>query len=229
MVAADMGLTLKKKKTVTAITPNIPPGITKCKRCRHVLSVHEVFASNIAGIEYAKCNHVKCACYGPLSLLPDPSKQATVKQVAKYRTLFTYPDIRAGRKTPPLWMAINLSRRLCWCGKPKKLWDKYRRKFCSGRHSDIWHYHVIPWWPTMRGVILERDDCKCAVCGRKSWDNEVDHVVPKATDPDMFWYENNLRVLCDKCHHRKTGQDIRNINIKKRGAKHVPLSNFFSV
>ena len=131
------------------------------------------------------------------------------------------------KKTPPLWMVINLSRRLCWCGKPKKLWDKYRRKFCSGMHSDIWHYHVIPWWPTMRSVILERDDGKCAVCGHKNWDNEVDHIVPKATDPDMFWYEDNLHVLCKKCHYRKTGKDIRNINIKKRGAKHVPLSNFF--
>ena len=222
-----MGLTLKKKKIVAAITPDIPSGITKCKRCRHVLSAHEFFVSNIVGIEYAKCHRGQCICYGPLSLLPDPTKPTTVKQVAKHRTLFTYPDIRAGRKTPPLWMVINLSRKLCWCGKPKKLWDKYRRKFCSKLHADTWHYHVIPWWPTMRSVILERDDGKCSVCGHRSWDNDVDHIVPKATDLDMFWYEDNLHVLCKKCHYRKTGKDIRNINIKKRGAKHVPLSNFF--
>ena len=212
---------------ITAI-PYIPPGIIKCKRCKHVLSAHEFFVSTVAGIQYAKCHHGKCTCFGPLSLLPDPNKPVTVKQAAKCRTSSTYPDIRAGRKTPQLWMVINLSRGLCWCGKPKKLWDKYRRKFCSKRHANIRHYHVIPWWPTMRSVIIQRDDGKCAVCGRRSLDNEVDHIVPMAVNPDLFWDENNLRVLCEKCHHRKTAGDMRTIAIRKRGARHVPLSSFFS-
>ena len=211
---------------VTA-TPDIPPGITKCKRCKHMLTAHKFFVSDVAGIEYAKCNHGKCTCFGPLSLLPDPNKPTIIKQAAKYCTSSTYPDIRAGRKTPPLWMVINLSRGLCWCGKPKKMWDKYRRKFCSELHAHTWHYHVTPWWPTMRSVILKRDDGKCAVCGHRSWDNEVDHIVPKATNPDLFWYEDNLRVLCDKCHHRKTAGDMHTIAIRKRGAKHVSLSSFF--
>ena len=79
----------------------------------------------------------------------------------------------------------------------------------------------------MRSVILKRDDGKCAVCGHRSWDNEVDHIVPKATNPDLFWDEGNLRVLCEKCHHRKTAGDMRAIAISKRSAKHAPLSSFF--
>ena len=140
--------------------------------------------------------------------------------------LLTYPDIRTGRKTPPLWMIINISRGLCWCGKPKILWKRYRRKFCSGRHADMWHYHVVPFWPTMRHIILKRDDKKCAECGFESWNNEVDHIVPKVTDPDLFWDEDNLRVLCKKCHHIKTAQDIRDMSIRKKSAKHIMLSSF---
>ena len=78
----------------------------------------------------------------------------------------------------------------------------------------------------MRSVIIQRDDGKCAVCGRRSLDNEVDHIVPMAVNPDLFWDENNLRVLCEKCHHRKTAGDMRTIAIRKRGARHVPLSSF---
>ena len=207
-------------------TPYIPPGITKCNRCRHMLSMHEFFTHPVTKITYAKCHRGKCMCSAPLLLLYK-NKPAIIKNILKYRTISTYPDIRAGRKTPPLWMVINLSSGLCWCGKPKKMWDKYRRKFCNELHAHTWHYHVTPWWPTMRSVILKRDDGKCAVCGHRSWDNEVDHVVPKATNSDLFWDEGNLRVLCEKCHHKKTAGDMRAIAIRKRGARHVLLSSFF--
>ena len=145
--------------------------------------------------------------------------------VDKYWTSSTQ-DIRSGKKTPPLWMMFNLAQGLCWCGKPKKLFALYQRKYCTSLHGQMWGYNINPSWPFMRFTILKRDDKKCAECSHQGWDNEVDHIIPKAINPDLFWDESNLRVLCSKCHKKKTASDRRNIVISKKSAKYRMLSDF---
>ncbi len=38
---------------------------------------------------------------------------------------------------------------------------------------------------------------------------EVDHIVPIVQGGDM-WDEKNLRTLCNKCHKKKTKEDVKN-------------------
>lgn len=57
----------------------------------------------------------------------------------------------------------------------------------------------------MRFFIYERDGYRCQICGRRTDDLEVDHIIPiskggKST-PD------NLQTLCHRCNYRK-GSDI---------------------
>ena len=145
--------------------------------------------------------------------------------VGKYYTSSTQ-DIRSGKKTPPLWMIMNLEQHKCWCGTPHKQFYPYQRKYCKSAHAMMWAYYINPTWDTMRHVIMKRDYRTCAKCGHISWDNEVDHIIPKAINPDLFWEESNLHVLCSKCHKEKTASDRRTIAISKKSAKSMTLSDF---
>lgn len=57
----------------------------------------------------------------------------------------------------------------------------------------------------MRFFIYERDGYRCQICGRRTRDLEVDHIIPIAkggkSTPD------NLQTLCHRCNYRK-GSDI---------------------
>ena len=60
-------------------------------------------------------------------------------------------------------------------------------------------------WMNTRRRIMERDEYKCAACGRVRGDHEVDHREPLeqgGTNDDT-----NLQLLCsgpDRCHAIKT-------------------------
>lgn len=62
----------------------------------------------------------------------------------------------------------------------------------------------------LRKRILSRDNHTCQKCGVHRSDNvrlEVDHITPVAeggTDA-----EENLQVLCSRCHRRKTRSEIQ--------------------
>lgn len=61
-----------------------------------------------------------------------------------------------------------------------------------------------PDWRAVRGQVLSRDKCICAICG-KPGANEVDHIKPKSAggtdDP------SNLRAVHHACHHRKSSSE----------------------
>jgi hypothetical protein len=90
------------------------------------------------------------------------------------------------------------------CGKPKSQWDKSRRKYCS---DDCWwkYQECFKTWTTLRSKILERDK-QCVKCGSKL-QLEIDHIQAIVNQGDM-WNEDNLRVLCHKCHCKKTKSDL---------------------
>lgn len=90
------------------------------------------------------------------------------------------------------------------CGKPKPKWDKARRKYCS---DDCYYKYqeCFKCWTTLRDEILKRDK-RCVKCGSTK-DLEIDHIKALINGGDM-WDKNNLRVLCHKCHVKKTKHDF---------------------
>ena len=62
-------------------------------------------------------------------------------------------------------------------------------------------------WLAARRFVLERDGWRCRNCGRAGR-FEVDHVVPLDAGGDPY-SPANLQALCRKCHHEKTGRELR--------------------
>ena len=60
-------------------------------------------------------------------------------------------------------------------------------------------------WAELRAEILERDEYTCQHCGE--WGNEVDHIVPRWRNKDLFWVESNLQLLCRDCHIDKSRRE----------------------
>ena len=57
----------------------------------------------------------------------------------------------------------------------------------------------------MRFFIYERDGYRCQICGRRTRDLEVDHIIPISKGGKST--PNNLQTLCHWCNYRK-GSDI---------------------
>ncbi len=59
-------------------------------------------------------------------------------------------------------------------------------------------------WRAIRGQVLSRDKCVCAICG-KPGANEVDHITPKASGgtDDL----SNLRAVHKACHQHKSSSE----------------------
>jgi 5-methylcytosine-specific restriction endonuclease McrA len=81
-----------------------------------------------------------------------------------------------------------------------------------------WHEPCARTWVIMnnpgkaRAHVLKRDRLTCQDCGvrgrRETFD--VDHVRPLfEADGDLsYWHPDNLRLLCQGCHHVKTQADM---------------------
>ena len=142
------------------------------------------------------------------------------------------PGIRYELRQPPLWMIMNMHDGKCWCGKPKELWEKFQRKYCCGEHAQLWFYSIRAYWGSFRMQVYRRDNFVCQECGFKIKENEngfnrcdweVDHILAICLDGMCFDLEN-VRLLCRKCHNKKTGQDMRMLAFKRK--KLQTLENF---
>lgn len=52
----------------------------------------------------------------------------------------------------------------------------------------------------------------CAAClkqGRTAAAVELDHIVPRAAKPSLFWERTNHQGLCKACHRAKTADERR--------------------
>jgi Zn finger protein HypA/HybF involved in hydrogenase expression len=79
--------------------------------------------------------------------------------------------------------------------------------------------------PNWKGDTMEiknklakiRDDYTCQICGLKDMEIVVvDHIRPKAIQPDLYLSLDNLQTLCPNCHARKTKIDYKNIVIFRK-------------
>lgn len=57
----------------------------------------------------------------------------------------------------------------------------------------------------MRFAIYERDNYRCRMCGRRTDDLEIDHIIPISKGGKSTY--DNLQTLCHRCNMRK-GSDI---------------------
>lgn len=75
-------------------------------------------------------------------------------------------------------------------------------------------------WRILRRQVIQRDDGYCQQCGAAG-SNQVDHIVPLAEGgTDAL---ENLQLLCDPCHRKKSAYDgVRGRKRKRGGGDELP-------
>ena len=126
------------------------------------------------------------------------------------------PGRRYQVKKAPLWMYMNLHAGLCWCGKPKSMFEPRQRKYCTELHAHVWFFHILQVWQNFRKYIFQRDGYACAKCtynnaanaygGHSDIGLEADHILAISLG-GMCFDEENLQTLCVRCHAKKTITD----------------------
>lgn len=130
---------------------------------------------------------------------------------------------------PKTWNSPKGSCRLCG--------DKIIE---NGRHNTRknWHSKCVSIWLVMtsprhaRDHVWEREKGTCQGCGKNSWkygeEWQVDHHLPlfEANGDIAYWHPDNLRLLCNGCHKKKTAEEAtRRSLIRVQSKTKVNLTN----
>ena len=130
------------------------------------------------------------------------------------------------RRPIPLWMSMNRLHKKCWCGKPKELFQKGRRKHCTAAHADTWTFSINASWNMLRSHVVHNQNYTCELCNHhdtgQDYEMQVDHIVAKCLGGDP-WIESNLQVLCQNCHKAKTKQDKQELAKLNKTKKQTTL------
>ncbi len=63
-------------------------------------------------------------------------------------------------------------------------------------------------WRSVRGAAMRRDFFLCRSCGEPvGMSGQVDHVLPRASHPELALDLENLQTLCVRCHGEKTREE----------------------
>ncbi|UTC78121.1 HNH endonuclease [Treponema sp. OMZ 799] len=62
-------------------------------------------------------------------------------------------------------------------------------------------------WRELRSKVLKKQK-QCVLCGSSEL-LHVDHIVPPRGNRGLFFNINNLQVLCEICHRKKTAKEIK--------------------
>lgn len=136
------------------------------------------------------------------------SNEQVIEIIELYRSGLSLPQIARQYKT-----SEGTLRNIC-----KIYWIERRPAHCYNKWKTIVsiairsHKKVLQW----RKDILERDNYTCALCNKRWWDLEVDHIIPlsqiielnKITKENymekinIFLDTNNWRTLCIPCHKK---------------------------
>ena len=100
------------------------------------------------------------------------------------------------------------------CGK---LIKRPFRKYCSTKCL-LKYQKCFKTWTGLRDRILAKQE-SCEKCGSKD-KLEVDHKLAIMNGGEM-WNEDNLQVLCHRCHLRKTKSDLYDKKYIKDGQRRL--------
>lgn len=70
-------------------------------------------------------------------------------------------------------------------------------------------------WQEVRYFVLKRDGRVCALCKETKGQIHVDHIIPRATRPDLSLEPDNLQVLCKACNLGKSNKDQTDFRERK--------------
>jgi len=79
--------------------------------------------------------------------------------------------------------------------------------------SDNGFYSLAP-WRRLRAWWLARHPL-CVACSSPA--NEVDHIKPRSSAPELSYSLQNLQSMCKSCHSRKTNKEGRSNHSRGRG------------
>lgn len=103
--------------------------------------------------------------------------------------------------------------------RPRKRTDRDReydrmRGSASSRGYD-WTWHKL------RNAVLQGSPLcvRCEKQGRTRAAEEVDHIQPISTHPELRLVRENLQPLCLPCHRLKTALDKRDARMRARGLR----------
>jgi len=73
-----------------------------------------------------------------------------------------------------------------------------------------WRKRVTSYWEAdfRRNKILKKYNYKCVMCNSQK-DLELDHIKPVSLYPELAFDENNIQILCKKCHQFKTKEEVK--------------------
>lgn len=66
-------------------------------------------------------------------------------------------------------------------------------------------------WRKRRAMFLKKYP-RCFICGAPA--TIADHIIPHRGDLTLFYDDNNLQPMCQRCHSRKTMKENANFNKK---------------
>lgn len=85
-----------------------------------------------------------------------------------------------------------------------RYYDKYQR---NKKHDQFYHSAA---WKRARDLIRIRDNGLCIECfnaKRITVGTIVDHIIPIKQNWNKRLDEDNLQLLCQACHNKKTGSE----------------------
>lgn len=89
-----------------------------------------------------------------------------------------------------------------YCDEHKRSRRKRKRSKKDIYHSKNKSFYNSKAWESMRSFVYEREHGCCQRCGKFVFGRQahVHHVIPISENETLKLEENNLRLLCPKCH-----------------------------
>jgi 5-methylcytosine-specific restriction enzyme A len=84
-----------------------------------------------------------------------------------------------------------------------------KRKKKDIYHHDNKQFYNSKAWKNIRSLVYQRERGCCQKCGRFIFGRQahVHHEIPIKDDPTLKLDENNLKLLCPKCHTEEENKD----------------------
>ena len=87
--------------------------------------------------------------------------------------------------------------------------DKRKMFTKRGKSSQYHHLYETSEWRKRRAMFLKKYP-RCFICGAPA--TIADHIIPHRGDLTLFYDDNNLQPMCQRCHFRKTMKGNANFN-----------------